>query len=49
MRLRVARTGDSAEGAFVAALVEDRSAAGLSYVEYLCQVHRMIQDKMAKN
>lgn len=38
MRLRVARKGDAAEVGFFNALVEDRSTAGSSYVEYLCQV-----------
>lgn len=47
MRLRVARKGDPAEAHFFALLVEDRSSAGMSYVEYLCQVHRLIQNKMA--
>ncbi|KXZ55308.1 hypothetical protein GPECTOR_3g442 [Gonium pectorale] len=46
MRLRVARKGDPAESAFFAMLVEDRSTAGMSYVEYLCQIHRLIQNKM---
>jgi len=46
MRLRVARKGDPAEVAFFSGLVEDRSTAGCSYVEYLCQVHRLIQNKM---
>lgn len=40
MRLRVARKGDPAEAAFFNLLVEDRSTAGMSYVEYLCQVRR---------
>ncbi|GFR39599.1 hypothetical protein Agub_g59 [Astrephomene gubernaculifera] len=47
MRLRVARKGDPAESAFFNMLVEDRSTAGMSYVEYLCQIHRLIQNKMA--
>ncbi|GLC37974.1 hypothetical protein PLESTF_000604900 [Pleodorina starrii] len=46
MRLRVARKGDPAESAFFNMLVEDRSSAGMSYVEYLCQIHRLIQNKM---
>lgn len=46
LRLRVARKGDPADMAFYNGLVEDRSAAGMSYVEYLCQVHRLIQNKM---
>ncbi len=47
MRLRLARKGDPAEVAFFNGLVEDKSTAGLSYVEYLCQVHRLIQSKMS--
>ena len=44
MRFRVVRRPDTAaEGAFFAMLVEDRSATGMSYVEYLCHVHRQIQ------
>jgi protein transport protein SEC24 len=47
MRLRVARKGDAAEVGFFNALVEDRSPTGTSYVEYLCHVHRLIQNRMA--
>lgn len=48
MRLRVVRRGDPQEQAFYAALVEDRSPqAGMSYVEYLCFLHRQIQNKLA--
>jgi protein transport protein SEC24 len=49
LRLRVVRRGDAAlEQAFYAALVEDRSpAAGMSYVEYLCFLHRQIQNKLS--
>lgn len=46
MRLRVARKGDALEAAFLAALLEDRGPAGMSYVEFLCHVHRQIQNKM---
>lgn len=49
MRLRIARKGDIAESTFFSALVEDRSTAGLSYIEFLCHVHRLIQDKMSKH
>ncbi|KAG1679938.1 hypothetical protein FOA52_007002 [Chlamydomonas sp. UWO 241] len=45
-RLRVTRKGDPHEAAFFTSLVEDRSSSGMSYVEYLCQVHRLIQLKM---
>ena len=47
LRLRIARRGDPTEVTFFNMLVEDRSTAGMSYVEYLCQVHRLIQSKMA--
>jgi hypothetical protein len=40
------RRGDANEAAFHAGLLEDRSAAGQSYVEYLCAVHRQIQAKL---
>jgi protein transport protein SEC24 len=45
MRLRVLRRPDSpaSEAAFFSMLVEDRSAAGVSYVEHLCSLHRAIQ------
>jgi protein transport protein SEC24 len=46
LRLRVVRRQDPTEGQFHAMLVEDRSSAGGSYVEYLCAVHRFIQNKM---
>jgi len=45
MRLRVLRRGDPHENAFYRRLVEDRSPAGMSYVEFLCHVHRLIQNK----
>jgi protein transport protein SEC24 len=45
MRLRVLRRGDPSENAFYRRLVEDRSPAGMSYVEFLCHVHRLIQNK----
>jgi len=47
MRLRVARKGDLAEVGFFNALMEDKSTAGSSYVDYLCHVHRLIQNRMA--
>ena len=46
MRLRVVRKGDPLEAAFVNALLEDRSPSGMSYVEFLCHIHRQIQNKM---
>lgn len=46
MRLSLHKRGDASEGAFFQCLVEDRSTAGMSYVEYLCLVHRQIQNKL---
>ena len=46
MRLSLHKRGDVSEGAFFQCLVEDRSTAGMSYVEYLCLVHRQIQNKL---
>ena len=47
LRLRVVRRGDPGEAAFYCALVEDRTpAGGMSYVEYLCFLHRAIQNKL---
>ncbi len=46
MRLRVAKKGDPYEPIFLNLLLEDRSQSGVSYVEYLCHVHRQIQQKM---
>ena len=45
MRTRVIKRGDPAENAFYRRLIEDRSAAGMSYVEFLCHVHMLIQNK----
>ena len=33
------------EAAFQANLIEDKSLAGPSYVDYLCTVHRHIQER----
>lgn len=46
MRLRVAKKGDQTFSQFMNLLVEDKSTAGMSYVEFLCHVHRQIQEKM---
>eukprot|EP00798_Chlamydomonas_sp_ICE-L_P028228 gene28228-31329_t len=46
LRLRITRKSDPFEVSFFNQLVEDRSTAGSSYVEYLCQVHRLIQAKV---
>jgi protein transport protein SEC24 len=46
MRLRVVRRPDpAAEAAFFRLMIEDRSADGMSYVEYLCAMHRQIQSR----
>ena len=47
LRLRILRHGDRLETLFFNRLVEDRSQVGISYVEFLCQVHRDIQNKMS--
>jgi hypothetical protein len=47
MRLRILKRGDPLEPQFFNSLVEDRSPAGMSYVEYLCHVHRQIQNKFS--
>lgn len=47
MRLRVAKKGDPFYPMFANMMVEDRSTAGMSYVEFLCHVHRQIQEKMS--
>jgi protein transport protein SEC24 len=46
MRLRLVRKGEASEAAFLHGLVEDRGSGGMSYVEHLCHVHRLIQGKM---
>lgn len=47
MHVRLVYRGHPQEAGFVAALVEDRNpTAGLSYVEYLCHLHRLIQNKL---
>ncbi|KAK9908279.1 hypothetical protein WJX75_005414 [Coccomyxa subellipsoidea] len=45
MSLRIARRGDAVEAAFYASLMEDKSSAGSSYVQFLVLVHRMIADR----
>lgn len=32
---------------FLSALIEDRSVTGPSYVQFLCNLHRMIQQKLS--
>lgn len=47
MHLRLVKKGHSHETLFLSALVEDRHPlSGMSYVEYLCHLHRLIQNKM---
>lgn len=45
MRTRVLKRGDLRNRAFFAALIEDRSSSGMSYVEFLCHVHTLIQNR----
>lgn len=47
MRTRLVRKGDSTENMFLNLLIEDRALAGISYVEFLCQVHKLIQNKLS--
>jgi protein transport protein SEC24 len=48
MHLRLVRRGHPHEAACMAALIEDRSpSAGMSYVEWLCMLHRQIQNKLS--
>lgn len=47
MHLRLMRRGHPQEAGFLASLIEDRSpSAGMSYVEFLCLLHRQIQNKL---
>lgn len=43
MSIRVLKRGDPAETLFYNCLVEDKNPAGMSYIEFLCAVHRQIQ------
>jgi protein transport protein SEC24 len=45
--VRVVGPKDPAEPRFLAALTEDRAQASMTYVEFLCHVHRQIQNKLA--
>ena len=47
LALSVARSHSPDLADFHAALVEDRSGAGQSYMEYLCSVHQQIQNVVA--
>ena len=47
MHVRLVKKGHTHETLFLSALVEDRHPlSGMSYVEYLCHLHRLIQNKM---
>jgi len=43
--VQVTKKGDPLEPLFLTLLLEDRSPAGMSYVEYLVHVHREISNK----
>lgn len=43
MSIRVLKRGDPAETLFYNCLIEDKNPAGMSYIEFLCAVHRQIQ------
>ncbi|KAL1295793.1 hypothetical protein HN51_056629 [Arachis hypogaea] len=46
LRLKLCRKGDQSGMLFYSYMVEDKSAGGYSYVEFLIHVHRQIQNKM---
>jgi len=43
--IRVVTAKDAFESRFLASLIEDRAQASMSYVEFLCHIHRQIQGK----
>jgi len=45
MRLHVLRRGDALEVNFFNNMIEDRTSSGMSYVEFLCHLHRQIQNR----
>ncbi|KAL5715392.1 Protein transport protein Sec24C [Ranunculus cassubicifolius] len=47
LRLRLCKKGDPSENLFFSYMVEDKSPATASYVEFLVHIHRQIQAKMA--
>ncbi|CAI8605195.1 unnamed protein product [Vicia faba] len=47
LRLKLCRKGDPSGMLFFSYMIEDKSAGGFSYVEFLIHVHRQIQNKMA--
>lgn len=46
-RVQIASADDGNDVRFLAMLTEDRSQAAMSYVEFLCHVHRQIQTKIS--
>lgn len=47
LRLQLCKKGDPSGMMFFSFMVEDKTANGLSYVEFLVHIHRQIQTKMA--
>ncbi|KAE9618491.1 putative von Willebrand factor, type A, Zinc finger, Sec23/Sec24-type, sec23/Sec24, trunk [Lupinus albus] len=47
LRFKLCKKGDPSGMLFFSYMVEDKSAGGFSYVEFLIHVHRQIQNKMA--
>ncbi|KAK9697846.1 hypothetical protein RND81_08G065200 [Saponaria officinalis] len=47
LRFKLCKKGDPSGMFFQSYMVEDKSPAGLSYVEFLVHVHRQIQNRMA--
>ncbi|XP_004497168.1 protein transport protein SEC24 C-like [Cicer arietinum] len=47
LRFKLCRKGDPSGVLFFSYMIEDKSAGGFSYVEFLIHVHRQIQNKMA--
>ena len=43
--VRVLVAKDPLEGRFLSMLTDDRAQASMSYVEFLCHIHRQIQSK----
>jgi protein transport protein SEC24 len=47
LRFKLCRKGDPSGMLFFSYMIEDKTAGGFSYVEFLIHVHRQIQNKMA--
>lgn len=47
LRIKLCRKGDASGMLFFSFMVEDKTAIGLSYVEFLVHIHRQIQIKMS--